>query len=90
MELLFQLLTQIHALEIANEWKYPDIDSFYDMTADAENHEAFVNKESIGFQHPWPRDPSCLPSEKMRRLPFQELCCGLKTAPHRQGLPAAG
>lgn len=36
MELVFQPLTQIHALEIANDWKYDDIYSFYDMTADAE------------------------------------------------------
>ena len=43
MELVFRPLTQIHALEIANEWKYDDIYSFYDMTADAENYKEFID-----------------------------------------------
>lgn len=43
MELVFRPLTQIHALEIANEWKYDDIYSFYDMTADAEDYKEFID-----------------------------------------------
>lgn len=45
MELVFRPLTQIHALEIANEWKYDDIYSFYDMTADVEDHEEFIDED---------------------------------------------
>ncbi len=45
MELVFRPLTQIHALEIANEWKYDDIYSFYDMTADAEDYEEFIDED---------------------------------------------
>ncbi len=45
MELVFQPLTQIHALEIANDWKYDDIYSFYDMTADAEDYEEFIDED---------------------------------------------
>ena len=44
MELVFKPLTQIHALEIANEWKYDGIYSFYDMTADAEDYEQFIDE----------------------------------------------
>lgn len=44
MELVFRPLTQIHALEIANEWKYDGIYSFYDMTADPEDYEEFVDE----------------------------------------------
>lgn len=44
MELVFRPLTQIHALEIANEWKYAGIYSFYDMTADAEDYEEFIDE----------------------------------------------
>lgn len=45
MELVFRPLTQIHALEIANQWKYADIYSFYDMTADAEDYEEFIDED---------------------------------------------
>ena len=45
MELAFRPLTQTHALEIANEWKYDDIYSFYDMTADAEDYEEFIDED---------------------------------------------
>ena len=44
MELVFRPLTQIHALEIANEWKYDGIYTFYDMTADAEDYEEFIDE----------------------------------------------
>lgn len=46
MKLVFRPLTQIHALEIANEWKYDGIYSFYDMTADAEDYEEFIDEAS--------------------------------------------
>ena len=45
MELVFKPLTQIHALEIANEWKYDNIYSFYDMTADVEDYEEFIDED---------------------------------------------
>ena len=45
MELVFRPLTQMHALEIANEWKYDGIYSFYDMTADAEDYEQFIDED---------------------------------------------
>ncbi len=45
MELVFRPLTQIHALEISNDWKYDDIYSFYDMTADAEDYEEFIDED---------------------------------------------
>ena len=45
MELVFKQLTQIHALEIANEWKYDNIYSFYDMTADVEDYEEFIDED---------------------------------------------
>lgn len=45
MEAVFRPLPQAHALEIANEWKYDGIYSFYDMTADPEDYEGFVNAD---------------------------------------------
>lgn len=45
MKAVFRPLTQAHALEIANEWKYDSIYSFYDMTADPEDYEGFVNAD---------------------------------------------
>src|SRR5699024_8228748 len=45
MEFIFRPLTEIHALEIANEWKYDGIYSFYDMTADAEDYEEFIDED---------------------------------------------
>lgn len=45
MEWVIQPLTQSHALEIANAWKYEGIYSFYDMTADVEDYEEFVDEE---------------------------------------------
>lgn len=44
MQFVFRLLSQRNALEIANEWKYDGIYSFYDMTADAEDYEEFVDE----------------------------------------------
>lgn len=45
MKLVFRPLTQGHALEIANQWKYDGIYSFYDMTADEEDYKEFVDEE---------------------------------------------
>lgn len=44
MRFVFRPLSQRNALEIANEWKYDGIYSFYDMTADAEDYEEFVDE----------------------------------------------
>lgn len=41
----FQKLSQSNALIIANEWKYDGEYSFYDMTADMEDYEEFVNED---------------------------------------------
>jgi ribosomal-protein-alanine N-acetyltransferase len=38
-------LTQEHAEEIADEWKYPDEYSFYDMTADVEDYEEIIDPQ---------------------------------------------
>lgn len=40
----FQALTQSNALVIANQWKYDGVYSFYDMTADLEDYEEFVDE----------------------------------------------
>lgn len=45
MDYTFQELTQEHAMEIADQWKYDGIYSFYDMTADMEDYEEFTNEE---------------------------------------------
>lgn len=36
-------LTQAHAEDIANDWKYPDEYAFYDMTADPEDYEELIS-----------------------------------------------
>ena len=45
MDFIFKKLTQINALDIANNWKYDGIYSFYDMTADIEDYDEFINEE---------------------------------------------
>lgn len=40
----FQRLSQSSALIIANEWKYDGVYSFYDMTADLEDYEEFIDE----------------------------------------------
>lgn len=45
MMLEFRTLTQAHALEIADDWKYDDIYSFYDMTADEEDYTEFIDED---------------------------------------------
>lgn len=40
----FQRLSQDNALVIADEWKYGGVYSFYDMTADVEDYEEFVDE----------------------------------------------
>ena len=45
MMLEFRTLTQAHALEIADDWKYDDIYSFYDMTADEEDYAEFIDED---------------------------------------------
>lgn len=45
LKAVFRPLTQAHALEIADEWKYEGIYSFYDMTADPEDYEGFVDAD---------------------------------------------
>lgn len=44
MKFVLQKLPQNHALVIANEWKYDGEYSFYDMTADLEDYEEFVDE----------------------------------------------
>ena len=41
----FKKMTQDNALIIANQWKYEGIYAFYDMTADIEDYNEFVNEE---------------------------------------------
>lgn len=41
----FQKLSQSNAMAIADGWKYDGIYSFYDMTADPEDYEEFVDEE---------------------------------------------
>lgn len=41
----FQRLSQDSALVIADEWKYGGVYSFYDMTADWEDYEEFVDED---------------------------------------------
>ena len=40
----FQRLSQNNALIIANRWKYDGAYSFYDMTADLEDYEEFIDE----------------------------------------------
>ncbi len=40
----FQPLSQDNALVIANRWKYDGVYSFYDMTADLEDYEEFIDE----------------------------------------------
>lgn len=44
MQFVFKPLSQRNALEIANVWKYDGIYSFYDMTADEEDYEEFIDE----------------------------------------------
>ena len=41
-------MTQIEALEIADNWKYPGEYSFYDVTADEEDYTEYINPDSRG------------------------------------------
>lgn len=41
----FQPLSQGSALVIANQWKYDGVYSFYDMTADLEDYEEFIDED---------------------------------------------
>lgn len=41
----FRKLSQNNALTIANEWKYDGEYSFYDMTADLEDYEEFIDEK---------------------------------------------
>lgn len=46
MNFTFVSMSKDVALEIAYEWKYSGIYSFYDMTADKEDLEEFLNEDS--------------------------------------------
>lgn len=48
---LFAQLTQTNALEIANNWHYPDEYAFYDMSADPEDYEELINPQQRGDQY---------------------------------------
>lgn len=41
----FKKLQQKHALMIANEWKYEGEYAFYDMTADQQDYEEFIDEK---------------------------------------------
>ena len=47
----FETLSQENALIIADDWKYPEPYSFYDMTADVEDYQAFISEEARGDSH---------------------------------------
>lgn len=40
-----QKLSQFHAEEIANEWKYEGIYKFYDATEDEEDYQELISQE---------------------------------------------
>ncbi|WP_077622747.1 GNAT family N-acetyltransferase [Sediminibacillus massiliensis] len=44
----FRKMTQYEAEEIAYQWKYPEPYSFYDMTADPEDLEEFLDSKERG------------------------------------------
>lgn len=44
MNIEFRKLSQEHALMIANQWHYDNEYSFYDMSADPEDYEEFINE----------------------------------------------
>lgn len=46
MQYKFVSMNEKYAHEIAFEWKYSDIYSFYDMTADEEDLQEFLNKDN--------------------------------------------
>jgi len=41
----FRAMNQQEAEEIANDWKYDDVYSFYDISADEEDYAEFVNEQ---------------------------------------------
>lgn len=45
MKFEFKKLTQKDALIIADEWKYENEYSFYDMTADEDDYDEFINED---------------------------------------------
>ncbi|PFJ17655.1 GNAT family N-acetyltransferase [Bacillus cereus] len=45
MQLIIEKLSQENAEEIANNWKYPDQYSFYNMTEDPEDYEEITTPE---------------------------------------------
>lgn len=45
MKFIFKKLSQYNAMVIADEWKYEDVYSFYDMCADIEDYEEFINEQ---------------------------------------------
>ena len=51
MTYIIEKLSQTNALDIANNWKYPGIYAFYDMTADREDYEAFISENARGNQY---------------------------------------
>ena len=48
MKYIFVPMTQEFAKEIAYNWKYDGVYSFYDMTADEEDLKEFLNEENWG------------------------------------------
>lgn len=46
-----QKLSQRHAEEIANEWKYEGIYKFYDATEDEEDYQELISQELRGEQY---------------------------------------
>ena len=47
--MMIELLTQQHALEIANDWHYDAPYDFYDMKNDLEDYEEMVSPEARYF-----------------------------------------
>jgi RimJ/RimL family protein N-acetyltransferase len=48
MEFSFQQMNQTEAEEIANQWRYDGIYSFYDISADEDDYLEFVDSEKRG------------------------------------------
>ena len=47
----FQQMNQLEAEEIANQWKYDGIYSFYDISADEDDYLEFVDSDKRGNSH---------------------------------------
>jgi len=47
-DFFFRAMIQPEAEEIANNWKYDDVYSFYDISADAEDYADFIDEEKRG------------------------------------------